>query len=146
MKESCPYDLVIGLDRSDRKADLHFIDTHTGRQWSQTIATKPEALHAWLAQLRQRYSRARVGLGLEQPAVALVAFLETCSWITLHAINPSSLPNYRQSFVTSRAKDDTLDELTTERRAWFRALAAERKGQALARRPSCRCWDKGSIS
>jgi hypothetical protein len=25
-----PYDLVIGLDRSDRKADLHLIDTRTG--------------------------------------------------------------------------------------------------------------------
>ena len=24
-----PYDLVIGLDRSDRKADLHLIDTGT---------------------------------------------------------------------------------------------------------------------
>ena len=26
-----PYDLVIGLDRSDKKADLCLIDTHTGR-------------------------------------------------------------------------------------------------------------------
>ena len=25
-----PYDLIIGLDRSDRKADLHLIDTRTG--------------------------------------------------------------------------------------------------------------------
>ena len=29
MNTSHPYDLVIGLDRSDQKADLCFIDTHT---------------------------------------------------------------------------------------------------------------------
>ena len=29
MPTTHPYDLVIGLDRSDRKADLHLIDTRT---------------------------------------------------------------------------------------------------------------------
>ena len=43
-----PYDLLIGLDRSDKKADLYLIDTHTGHQWFQTIDTAPEALHEWL--------------------------------------------------------------------------------------------------
>jgi len=49
------YDLIIGLDRSDSKADLHLIDTRTGQRRSQTIATSPEALWEWLAQLRQEY-------------------------------------------------------------------------------------------
>ena len=39
-----PYDLVIGLDRSDPKADLHLIDTRTGQRRSETISTSPEAL------------------------------------------------------------------------------------------------------
>ena len=34
-----PFDLVIGLDRSDRKADLHHIDTRTGQRWSRSIDT-----------------------------------------------------------------------------------------------------------
>ena len=46
MPTTHPYDLVIGLDRSDRKADLHLIDTHTGTVQKQTVATSPEALHA----------------------------------------------------------------------------------------------------
>lgn len=109
MKATCPYDLVIGLDRSDRKADLHFIDTRSGKRWTQTIETKPEALHDWLAALRRQFPEAKIALCLEQPAVALIAFLEVYHWLTLHPINPMSLLSYRQSFVTSRAKDDAQD-------------------------------------
>jgi hypothetical protein len=64
-----PYDLVIGLDRSDKKADLCLIDTHSGQRRSQTIDTAPEALWEWLLQLRQDHPGARVALCLEQPAV-----------------------------------------------------------------------------
>ncbi len=43
MNSNPPFDLVIGLDRSDRKADLHLIDTATGASVRQTIATSPES-------------------------------------------------------------------------------------------------------
>jgi transposase len=104
-----PYDLIIGLDRSDKKADLCLIDTHTGQYTAQTVATAPEALHDWLTQLRQQYPQARVALILEQPALNLIGFLESVDWITLYAINPITLQKFREAFVTSRAKDDTLD-------------------------------------
>ena len=104
-----PYDLVIGLDRSDKKADLCFIDTHTGQRRTEIIATTPEALWEWLLALRQQHPQARVGLCLEQPAVHLISFLEAYNWITLHPINPITLQKYREAFVTSRAKDDTKD-------------------------------------
>lgn len=103
------YDLVIGLDRSDTRADLCLIDTATGSRHTATIATTPEALWEWLLQLRQQHPRARVGLCLEQPAVHLVSFLESYDWITLHPINPITLQKYREAFFTSRAKDDTRD-------------------------------------
>jgi len=104
-----PYDLVIGLDRSDKKADLCLIDTHTGQQTTQTLATSPEALHDWLAQLRGQHPQARVAIILEQPALNLIGFLEAVEWITLYAINPLTLLKFREAFVTSRAKDDTKD-------------------------------------
>ena len=109
MNSSPPYDLVIGLDRSDRKADLHLIDTTTGQRRAATIDTAPEALWEWLLDLRQQHPQARVGLCLEQPAVHLIAFLEAYEWITLHPINPITLQKYREAFVTSRAKDDARD-------------------------------------
>ena len=104
-----PFDLVIGLDRSDRTADLHFIDPRSGQTGKQTIATSPEALHGWLAHLRQQHPEGRIALCLEQPAASLILFLETYSWITLYAINPLTLQKFREAFVTSRAKDDGKD-------------------------------------
>jgi transposase len=111
MNSSHPHDLIIGLDRSDKKADLHFITTGTGQRRSQTLDTAPEALWEWLLQLRQQHPQARVGLCLEQPAVHLIAFLESYDWITLYPINPITLQKFREAFVTSRAKDDAKDAL-----------------------------------
>ena len=104
-----PYDLVIGLDRADKKADLCLMDTRTGQRRTAVIDTAPEALWEWLLELRQQHPGARVGLCLEQPAVHLIPFLEAYDWITLHPINPITLQKYREAFVTSRAKDDTKD-------------------------------------
>ena len=103
------HDLVIGLDRSDRKVDLHFINTTTGQSSSETLASSPENLRQWLLHLRQKHPKARVGICLEQPAGHLIPFLETYDWITLYPINPISLQKYREAFVTSRAKDDDKD-------------------------------------
>jgi len=103
------HDLVIGLDRSDRKADLHFINTITGETRSETLASSPEKLRQWLLDLRQKHPKAKVGICLEQPAGHLIPFLETYDWITLYPINPISLQKYREAFVTSRAKDDDKD-------------------------------------
>jgi len=105
------FDLVIGLDRSDTKADLHLINTRTGQRRSATIDTAPEALWEWLLELRQQHPQARVALCLEQPAVHLIAFLEAYEWICLYPINPISLQKFREAFVTSRAKDDAKDAL-----------------------------------
>jgi transposase len=110
MQRTAPVlDLVIGLDRSDRKADLHLIDTHSGQRQRVVIDTSPEALWEWLLQLRQQHPQARVGLCLEQPAGHLISFLEAYDWITLYPINPITLQKYREAFVTSRAKDDGKD-------------------------------------
>jgi transposase len=109
MNSNHPYDLVIGLDRSDRKADLHLINPRSATAEKQTIDTSPEALHQWLYQLRQKHPQARVAICLEQPAANLILFLEPYSWITLYAINPITLQKFREAFVTSRAKDDGKD-------------------------------------
>ena len=104
-----PHDLVIGLDRSDKKADLCLITPATGQRTSQTIDTAPEALWEWLLALRQEQPQARVALCLEQPAVHLISFLEAYEWITLYPVNPITLQKYREAFITSRAKDDAQD-------------------------------------
>jgi transposase len=103
------FDLIIGLDRADKKADLHLIHTRTLQRVSVTIDTSPEALWEWLWELRQAHPQARVALCLEQPAGHLISFLEAYHWITLFPINPITLQKFRETFVTSRAKDDAKD-------------------------------------
>ena len=109
MQKVTPFDLVIGLDRSDQKADLYLVDLFTGKEWQETLGTSPESLHRWIQQLRGKHPEARIGLCLEQPAGNLIAFLENYEFITLYAINPISLQKFREAFVTSRAKDDGKD-------------------------------------
>ena len=115
------FDLLIGLDRSDRKADLYYLDTRTGRRWCQVMDTAPEALWQWLLELRQQYPQARVALCLEQPAVHLIPFLESYEWLTLYPINPITLQKYREAFVTSRAKDDGKDARYLAELLWSHA-------------------------
>src|SRR5215470_6175033 len=109
MPSTHPFDLVIGLDRSDRPAHLYSIHTRTGQHHRQTLGTSPEELHTWLAQLRQQYPQGQVAICLEQPAANLIVFLENYAWITLYPINPITLQKFREAFVTSRAKDDGKD-------------------------------------
>src|SRR4249920_3113059 len=103
------FDLILGLDRSDTKADLCLIQTATGQISSETLSTSTESLRTWLLDVRQRFPNATVAICLEQPAGHLIPFLETYNWITLYPINPISLQKYRETFVTSRAKDDAKD-------------------------------------
>ena len=112
MTDPHPYDLVIGLDRADKKCDLCLIDTRTLESQKQTLSVAPEALFDWVHQLRLKYPTGRIAICLEQPASNLLAFLETYEFLTLYAINPVTLQKYREAFVTSRAKDDDLDAET----------------------------------
>ena len=109
MNTTPPFDLVIGLDRSDRKADLYRIDLPTGAEQRQIIPTSPEALQAWADALHAAHPKARVAICFEQPANNLIAFLTRYPWITLYPINPISLQKFREVFVVSRAKDDGKD-------------------------------------
>jgi transposase len=104
-----PFDLILGLDRADKKADLCLLNTRTLQRTSLSIDTSPEALWEWLLALRQQHPHARLALCLEQPAGHLISFLETYEWITLFPINPITLQKFRETFVTSRAKDDAKD-------------------------------------
>jgi transposase len=115
------FDLLIGLDRSDRQANLHLIHPRTGERQSLTRDTSPAALWEWLLPLRQQHPETRVGLCLEQPAGHLLSFLEAYEWITLYPINPITLKKYREAFVTSRAKDDGQDARYLAERLWHDA-------------------------
>jgi hypothetical protein len=56
-----PFDLILGLDRSDQKAGLCLLNVATGDRRAVVIVTAPETLGEWLAQVRlPQFSRNRL--------------------------------------------------------------------------------------
>jgi len=103
------FDIVIGLDRSDKTADLHLLHLRDGRAEHQRIGTTPEALQQWVQRLQQAFPGHRIAICLEQPAHNLIVFLQHFEFISLYPINPITLQKFREAFVTSRAKSDAQD-------------------------------------
>jgi len=106
-----PFDVAIGLDRSDKKMDVHIYSVSTDEQFSDTVSTAPEFLKLWVEYLRQRFPDSRVAICVEQPAGNLISYFSQFEFITIYAINPVTLQKFREAFVTSRAKDDNKDAL-----------------------------------
>ena len=107
--QKLPFDLVVGLDRSDSKLDLHYLDLSSAQEDSGSLSSSPEALEQWVNQLRKRFPEHRVAVVFERPANNLIAFLTRYEWMTLYPLNPVSLQKFRETFVLSRAKDDPTD-------------------------------------
>jgi hypothetical protein len=134
MNTTPPFDRVIGLDRSDRKADLHQIDLPSGAEARQTIPTSPEALQAWADALHAAHPNARVAICFEQPANNLIAFLTRYPWITLYPINPISLQKFREVSAVPRTMARTPN---TSPASWSPTGITSNPGNPTPSRPGC---------
>lgn len=107
-KSAQKYDLIVGIDRSDKEIEVVTVDS--SEHWSgQTVATEPVELHRWWRRLREQYQGSRIAVAFEQPARNLIAFFEFEPDVTIYALNPSSIWAYRQSLRPSRAHTDKTD-------------------------------------
>lgn len=104
------YAAFIGIDRSGSRLDVCLQENRSGAH-PETLALKntPEAIEQWLKQLCRRFGEQALAICFEQPAGALLHQLAGCHFVQLYAINPLTLARYRQTFTTSRAKDDRRD-------------------------------------
>jgi len=116
----------IGLDWGDERHSVH-LQAVGGKPEHGELEQKPDVLHDWLAQLRQRFQGARVAIAIEQRKGAVIHALMMYDFLVLYPINPKALARYRAAFRTSGAKDDPgdsqllLDLLSKHRdqlRAW----------------------------
>lgn len=87
---------------------------------------KPDVLHGWVAQLRQRFPRGHLAVAIEQRKGAVIHALMPYDFLVLYPINPKALARYREAFRTSGAKDDPADshwllDLLSKHRAQLRA-------------------------
>src|ERR1700737_2783432 len=94
---------------STPKPDV-FVRFANGSSYRRKIGSRPEAIQAWLLELRSACAEGKIAIALEQRRGAL--FYQLCThlhWIDLYPVNPHSLSSFRLTFFSSRAKDDPID-------------------------------------
>jgi transposase len=99
----------VGLDWADQRHEIRLQPADSARPESFTVEQKPEALHAWVAQLRARFPQGKVALALEQSRGAVIYALMNYDFLRLYPVPPKALARYREAFAGSGAKSDRND-------------------------------------
>ena len=129
----------VGLDWADERHSVH-LQTPEGRIEHVELEQKPAVLHAWIAELQQRFGAGKIAVALEQRKGAVIHALLMYDCFVLYPINPKALARYREAFTTSGAKDDPLDSALLldlvvrhrdQLRAWVPDTVESRTLQAL---------------
>ena len=102
---------VIGIDWADDHHDIAMQIGATGAVERRRLPHTPEALAAWVTELRTRVSSATgtIAIAVETSRWPLVHALLEYSEFVLYPINPRSLKRFRETFAPSGAKDDRPD-------------------------------------
>jgi transposase len=109
MNTSITFAATIGLDWADQKHDLWIRPADGSKAEHVRLEQTPEALHEWVAKIRERFANRRIAIAVETSRGPVVSVLMAYDFIVLFPINPKSLKSYRSSFCISGAKDDRTD-------------------------------------
>jgi transposase len=109
MKTYPPFAATIGWDWADKKHDLWLRSAQDSQSQHLTLAQTPEALHEWVAQMRERFQGQPVAICIETSRGPAISALLAYDFIVLFPINPKALGSYRAAFSVSGAKDDRSD-------------------------------------
>ena len=105
---------TIGLDWADLKHDLWICPASQAKAEHLRLEQTPEALHEWVAKLRERFPNQRVAIAIETSRGPLISALMAYDFIVLFPVNPKALKDYRAAFCVSGAKDDRTDAMLLE--------------------------------
>lgn len=111
MKDFQPDDFaaLIGIDWADKKHDICEQPRGTTTRSFSVIASKPQAIHQWAMDLKQRYPNQPIAVCCELKKGPLVFALSKYNHLVLFPINPATVAKIRKAFVHSGAKDDPSD-------------------------------------
>jgi transposase len=105
---------TIGLDWADRKHDLWICPAGQSKAEHLRLDQTPEALHPWVAKLRERFHNQPVAIAIETSRGPVISALMAYDFIVLFPVNPKALKDYRAAFCVSGAKDDRTDAMLLE--------------------------------
>src|SRR5439155_25031040 len=109
MNTSTDFAATIGLDWADQKHDLWLRPSDGSKSEHLRLEQTPEALHEWVAKVRERFANRRVAIGIETSRGPVISALMAYDFIVLFPVNPKALKDYRAAFSVSGAKDDRTD-------------------------------------
>jgi transposase len=99
----------VGLDWADQKHDVCLQASDSAQVERTVLEHKPEALHAWVADLRRRFPHGPIAIALEQSRGSLFYALMNYPFLLLYPIPPKALADYRKALYPSGGKDDPVD-------------------------------------
>jgi transposase len=122
-----PYAAYLGIDWSDQKHDFALQVPGASKSETGTLEQKPEAIGAWMAQLRERFGGRQIAVAVEQSRGALIHALLSYDFIVIYPLHPLTVSKFREAFKFSGAKSDPLDtkqilEILTKHRELLRPL------------------------
>ncbi len=87
---TAPPELVacIGLDWGDERHAVHLQAAEGGPVERVELEQKPDVLHAWVAQVRERFHGRPVGIAIEQRKGAVMHALMRYEFFVLYPVNP----------------------------------------------------------
>ena len=114
MNATTPFAVTIGLDWADQKHDLWIRPADGSKTEHLQLPQTPEAVHEWVAKLRERFGNSHVAIALETSRGPVISALLAYDFIVLFPVNPKALKDYRAAFCVSGAKDDRSDAMLLE--------------------------------
>ena len=99
----------VGLDWADQKHDICLQARGSSDVECRVVEHQPEALHAWVAELRRRFPQGQIAIALEQARGSLFYALMNYEFLRLYPIPPKALADYRKALYPSGSKDDPTD-------------------------------------
>ena len=99
----------LGLDWADQQHEGCLQEAGSNRREPFQLDQTPEALQAWIQQLRHRFGGKPVAVAVEQKRGALIYALMHVEFLHIYPVNPVTVAKLRQAFHPSGVKDDPRD-------------------------------------
>jgi hypothetical protein len=109
MNTTTTFAATIGLDWADQKHDLWIRSAEGGKAQHLRLEQTPEAIHEWVAKMRERFASRPIAIGIETSRGPLISALMAYDFIVIFPVNPKAMKDYRAAFSVSGAKDDRTD-------------------------------------
>ena len=107
--DSLDFAACVGIDWADEVHAVCLFAAGSDAAEHRTLEQTPEAIDAWVAELRQRFAGRRIAVCVEQSRGALIYALLKYDCFVIYPINPKQLARFREALAPSGSKDDPDD-------------------------------------